>query len=83
MTPDAEALKLAERLEKLAFHGPTMEAVHLKDPRWMAATLIRSLITERDTLTARIAELDKHVEELQEKIDPEHGCACSDDRLPT
>ncbi len=29
---------------------------------------------------ARIAELERHVEELQDKINPEHGCACSYDR---
>ena len=68
-----ELIALAEALEKKAFKGPTMEAVHLRTIEWKAATALRASQTEiarlRKALLAAYAALDNGAEREDVKDD--------------
>lgn len=68
-----ELIALAEALEKKAFKGPTMEAVHLRTIEWKAAAALRASQAEiarlRKALLAAYAALDNGAEREDVKDD--------------
>jgi hypothetical protein len=60
---------LIARMEEIATRPDCTYPGHMLD----AAMIIKALVCERD-------EALRHVEQLQDKLDPEHSCACCYDR---
>jgi len=52
-----ELIALAEALEKKAFRGPTMEAVHLHTIEWKAATALRAFAEREKELVEALKEI--------------------------
>lgn len=68
-----DLIALAEALEKKAFRGPTMEAVHLKTVEWKAAAALRaSAEREKEMVEA----LDNFADMISEGVDdlPDDEC---------